>query len=69
MSFLYPTGSSHGKFYGIAQIHKLPNDGKITDLSLRPTLSNIGIASYYLSKYLAKLLSPLNLSEHTVKIG
>ena len=67
MSFLYPTGSSGEKFYGTEQIHKLPNDGNISDLFLRPILLNIGAASYYLSKYLAKLLSPLNLSEYTVK--
>ena len=67
MSFLYPTGSSDEKFYGTEQIHKLPNDGNISDLFLRPILLNIGAASYYLSKYLAKLLSPLNLSEYTIK--
>ena len=64
---LYPTGSSPGKFYETAKIHKLPNGGNITELPLRPIVSNIGTASYYLSKYLAKFLSPLSQSEYTVK--
>ena len=33
----------------------------------RPIVSNIGTASYYLSNYLAKFLSPLSQSEYTVK--
>ena len=45
----------------------LPNGGNITELPLRPIVSNIGTASYFLSKYLAKLLSPLSQSEYTVK--
>ena len=64
---LYPTGSSPGKFYGTAKIHKLPNGGNITELPLGPIVSNIGTASYYLSTYLAKLLSPLSQSEYTIK--
>ena len=64
---LYPTGSSPGKFYRTAKIHKLPNGGNNIELPLRPIVSNIGTASYYLSKYLAKFLSPLSQSEYTVK--
>ena len=64
---LYPTGSSPGKFHGTAKIHKLPNGGNITELPLRHIVSNIGTASYYLSKYLAKLLSPLSQTEYAVK--
>ena len=64
---LYPTGSSPGKFHGTTKIHKLPNGGNITELPLRHIVSNIGTASYYLSKYLAKFLSPLSQSEYTVK--
>ena len=64
---LYPTGSSPGKFYETAKIHKLANGGNITELPLRPIVSNIRTASYYLSKYLAKFLSPLSQSEYTVK--
>ena len=58
---LYPTSSSPRKFYGAAKIHKLPNGGNITELPLRPIVSNIDTASYYLSKYLAQLLSPLRI--------
>ena len=39
----------------------------IENLSLRPIFSNIGAASYRLAKHLAKLPSPLNHSEFTVK--
>ena len=64
---IYPTGSAPGKFYGTAEIHKLSPDDNINDLQLRPIVSNIGTATYRLSKYLAKLLSPLSESEYTIK--
>ena len=67
-SKLYPTGSNPGKFYGTAKIHKLSYNDTTDQLPLRPIVSNIGTASYHLSKYLAKLLSPLSQSEYTVKI-
>ena len=38
---LYPTGSCPGKFYGTAKIHKVPVNGNIDDLSIRPIASNI----------------------------
>ena len=62
---LYPTGSAPGKFYGTAKKHKMPINGTIEDLPLRPIVSNIGTASYHLAKYLAKILSPLSKSEYT----
>ena len=62
----YPTGSCAGKFYGTAKIHKLPTDGNISNLPLKPIISNIGTASYQLAKYLAQLLSPLIRSRYTV---
>ena len=60
---LYPTGCSSHKFHGTAKIHKLPNGGSITELPLSSIVSNIGTASYCVSKYLAKFLSPLRQSE------
>ena len=66
-SKIYPTGSAPGKFYGTAKIHKLSPDDTINELPLRPTISNIGTATYHLSKYLAQLLSPLRESEYTIK--
>ena len=63
---LYPTGSCAGKFYGTAKIHKLLPDGSISNLPLRPIISNISTASYQLAKNLAQLLSPLNGSGYTV---
>ena len=41
-------------------------NGIINDLPLRPIIPNIGTASYELTKYLAKLLSPLSTFEYTV---
>ena len=66
-SKLYPTGSNPGKFYGTAKIHKPSYNDTIDQLPLRPNVSNIGTASYHLSQYLAKLLSPLSQSEYKFK--
>ena len=59
---IYPTGLAPGKFYGTAKKHKVPFNETISDFSL----SNIGTASYQLTKYLAKVLSPLSTSECAV---
>ena len=66
-SKVYPTGSAPSKFYGTAKIHKLSPNNTINGLPPRPILSNIGAATYHLSKYLAELLSPLSESEYTIK--
>ena len=42
---LYLTGSCAGKFYGTVKIHKLPPDGNINNLPLKPIISNIGTTS------------------------
>ena len=63
---LYPSGSAPGKFYGTAKKHKIPVNGSVDDLPLPPIISNIGTASYHLTEYLAKTLSPLSKSEYTV---
>ena len=39
----------------------------INEFPLRPIVSNIGTATYHLSKYLAGLLSPLSESDYTIK--
>ena len=64
---VYPTGSNAGKLYGTAKIHKLPESGTVDQLPLCPIVSNIGTASYYLVKQLAKILVPLSKSEYTVQ--
>ena len=64
---LYPSGSSPGKFYGTAKLHKIGKNGNINDLPLRPLVSNIGTATYHLAKHLSKVLSPLRNSEYTIK--
>ena len=66
-STIYPKGLRPGKFYGIAKVHKLPQNGNVDQSPIRPIVSNIGTATYQLAEYLAKLLSPLNQSQHTVK--
>ena len=63
---LYPTGSSLVNFYGTPKQHKLKTGSSVDDLPLRIITSNIGTASYQLAKYLAKLLSPISKSQHTL---
>ena len=63
---IYPTGSSPGKLYGTAKIHKLSDRDGIKKLSIHPVIYNLNTATYHLAKYLAKLLSPLSTSEYTV---
>ena len=68
---IYPSGSNPGKFYGTGKMHKLSEDDErninnVDKLPLRPIVSNIGTATYNLSKYLAQLLAPLGNSRYTV---
>ena len=37
---IYPTGSAPEKFYGMAKKHKIPVNGTINDLPLRPIISS-----------------------------
>ena len=64
---LHPTGSCPGKFYLITKIHKLPVNGGINELPIRPIVSNLNTTTYNSAKYLSKLLSPLWQSRNTVK--
>ena len=48
------------------KIHKLPSNGFIDNIPLRPIILNIDSASYQLAKYLAKLLSSLGQSNYTI---
>ena len=66
-SNICPSVSCPGKFYGTAKIHKMSPNDNVQHLPIRPIVSNIGTATYHLSKYLASLLSPLSESEFTVK--
>ena len=63
---LYPTGSSPGKFYRTAKIHKLSLNQGIDELFFRPIISNINTATYELARYLAMVLSPFSRSDFTV---
>ena len=64
---VYPTGSNAGKLYGTAKFHRLPELRTVDQLPLRPIVSNIVTASYYLGKHLAKILATLTKSEYTVQ--
>ena len=64
---LYPTGSQPGKLYGTAKMHKLPVNGNLNDLPLRPIVSNINTSTCNLAKFLSKLLSPLCQSDHKIR--
>ena len=63
---LYPTSSYCGKFYGTGKIHRLPSNGCMEHLPLRPIVPNICTASCQLAKYLAKLLFPLSQSNYKI---
>ena len=64
---LYPSSSRPGLFFGLAKVHKL-KDGSdnVNELPLRPVISNIGTATYQVSKYLADILLPLTKNEYTI---
>ena len=64
---LYPNGSSRGKFYGTAKIHKLSQGDQIEKLPIIPIICTIDTTTYQLAKHLTKRLSPLNASQYTVK--
>ena len=64
---LYPSGSSPGKFYGTVKIHKVPGNGNIDQLPIRPIVSNLNTATYQLTKHLSKILSLLRESEYSIK--
>ena len=64
---LYPSSSRPGLFFGLAKMHKLREDAfNVDNLPLRPVISNIGTATYEISKYLASLLQPLTKNEYTI---
>ena len=57
---LYPSSSRPGLYFGLAKVHKLNDNSKsVNELPLRPVISNIGTATYEVSKFLADLLQPL----------
>ena len=62
----YPTSSKPGSFYGTAKVHKLKEREEVDKLTLRPTISNIGTATYEIARYLAELLAPLRKSKYTI---
>ena len=64
---LYPSASHPGLFFGTAKVHKLKAGfDTVNDLPIRPVISNIGTATYDISKFLANLLAPLAKSRYTI---
>ena len=64
---LYPSSSRPGLYFGLAKMHKLKDDSRnVGELPLRPVISNIGTATYELSKYLAETLKPLTKSDYSI---
>jgi hypothetical protein len=63
---LYPSSSRPGLYFGLAKVHKLKGSTDVNRLPMRPVISNIGTATYELSKYLAELLKPLTKSEYSI---
>ena len=54
---LYPSASQPGLFFGLAKVHKLKgNNCNVSELPLRPVISNIGTATYQVAKYLSQIL-------------
>ena len=65
---LYPVGSCVGRFFGTAKIHKLiSSNSNVDELPIRPIVSNLGTATYAISKYLAKLLQLLSNTKFSVR--
>ena len=63
---LYFTGSRPGFFNGAAKVHKLQGNQSLNELTVRPIISNIGIATYEPAKNLNNILSLLGKSQHAV---
>ena len=64
---LYPSSSRPGLYFSLAKVHKLKEGDTVDDLPLRPVISNIGTATYQLSKHLAEILKPLTKSEYNIE--
>ena len=67
---IYPSSARPGRYYGLAKLHKIANRldeaGIVDELPMRPVISNIGTATYELSRYLAGILKPLTRSDFSV---
>ena len=53
-------------YYGLAKVHKLKGSNDVNQSPMRPVISNIGTATYELSKHLADLLKPLTKSQYSI---
>ena len=65
---LYPSASHPGQFFGLGKVHKLEKSNwNVQALPLRPVISNIGTATYEISKYLSKMIAPLAKGNYTIE--
>ena len=53
-------------FYTIAKVHKLQGGEGLNELTMRPIISNIGIAAYETAKFLNSLLASLGKSDRSI---
>ena len=60
---MYPTGSRPGLFYTTAKVHKFQNGEGLSELTIRPIISNIGTATHETAKFLNSLFAPLGKSD------
>ena len=64
---LYRTESFLGKFYGTAKVHKLLITDTFQNLPLRQIISKLNTAMHKSARYVAKILSPLSLSQYNIE--
>ena len=57
---IYLTRLLPENFYGTAKLQKLPNNGTVDQLLLRPIIFNTEASTYDLAKYLNQQLKPLS---------
>ena len=56
-------------FYGTLKVHKRQQHRQqkiLEELTMRPIISDIGMPTYEVTKYLSKLLTPFNKSNYNI---
>ena len=61
---LYLTGSNQVLLYSTANVYRLKIGEGLKELTVRPTISNIGTATYETAKYVNAVLTPLTKSQY-----
>ena len=66
---LYATGARTGLFYGTLKVHKRQQHRQqkiLEEFTMRPIISDIGMATYEVTKYLSKLLTSFDKSNYNI---